>query len=170
MALSRSRNSNCTQEKQLSKRSLKNSKSLKSYITSNIKNESIYYLTELADSLNSPLAEEININIRENENYAYTEEEDLVDIQDLLTKQELYDRKFLSHYHHCLQSIAYINTLEKLNEDDFVEKKVYLPPKSHKSKKTLILDLDETLVHCDEDLTRPKQLQLPIKFTGGEVV
>lgn len=36
--------------------------------------------------------------------------------------------------------------------------------------KTLVLDLDETLVHCDEDLSLPYELKIPIKFTGGEIV
>lgn len=107
----------------------------------------------------------------ESETYAYTDEDEtleaaLPDPDFKIAKC----RKFISHYHHCLQSIAYINTLEKLKEDDFIEKKVYLPPKFPKEKKTLILDLDETLVHCDEDLSKPKQIQIPIKFAGGEVV
>lgn len=170
--LSKSRGSHRTLDKQVSRKSMRTNKSAakRFYLSEETENQPIYYLSELANSLSSNLAEEIHQKIRESENYAYTEEEDIVENQDQMTKDEIYNKKFLSHYHHCLQSIAYISTLEKLNEDDFIEKKVYLPPKSHKWKKTLILDLDETLVHCDEDLSKPKQMQIPIKFTGGEIV
>ena len=36
--------------------------------------------------------------------------------------------------------------------------------------KTLILDLDETLIHCDEFLHLHHDLSFPIKFTGGESI
>lgn len=36
--------------------------------------------------------------------------------------------------------------------------------------KTLVLDLDETLIHCDEHLNLYYDLSFPIKFTGGEVI
>ena len=78
--------------------------------------------------------------------------------------------RYFNHFHHCLQSVAFILTLEQLPEDDFLDKKVYLPPKIDKNKRTLILDLDETLVHCSEDLKKPSDFQSPIKFTGGEVI
>lgn len=77
---------------------------------------------------------------------------------------------FYSHFNHNIQSMQYISTLQPLEEDDFIEKKVYLPPKRNPGMKTLVLDLDETLVHCDEDLTLKYDLKIPIKFTGGEVV
>ena len=80
------------------------------------------------------------------------------------------ENQFYSHYLHNIQSMQYISTLQPLEEDDFIEKKVYLPPKRDPCMKTLILDLDETLVHCDEDLTLPADLKIPIKFTGGEIV
>ena len=86
----------------------------------------------------------------------------------LSTKQK--DDPFYLHFKYTLRSMEYIQTLEPLPEDDFLEKKVYLPPKRNPKLKTLILDLDETLVHCDEDITQPYDLLVPIKFTGGDVV
>lgn len=168
---SKSRGSHRTIEKQLSKVSLKSKSSpTRYYINQEISHQPLYYLSDLANSLTCDLAEEIHEKIKESDSYAYTDEDDSPEADLKLTKEERKNKKFLGHYHHCLQSIAYINTLEKLNEDDFIEKKVYLPPKSQKWKKTIILDLDETLVHCDEDLSKPKQMQIPIKFTGGEIV
>lgn len=46
---------------------------------------------------------------------------------------------------------------------------VTLPPSKH--KKTLIFDLDETLVHCVDDIeNRPFDKKITVKFQTGEVV
>jgi hypothetical protein len=37
-------------------------------------------------------------------------------------------------------------------------------------KKTLIFDLDETLIHCNESLDLPSDVILPIKFPHGEII
>lgn len=37
-------------------------------------------------------------------------------------------------------------------------------------KKTLVLDLDETLIHCNESLSEPYDHLLNIKFADGEIV
>lgn len=90
---------------------------------------------------------------------------------DQIDKNEKIKRNvFFNHFHHCLQSIAYISTVEELSEDEFLHKKVYLPPKKNKHLKTLILDLDETLVHCTENLKKPFDFKTPIRFTGGEII
>lgn len=49
------------------------------------------------------------------------------------------------------------------------EKKIYLP-KRQDNKKTLVLDLDETLIHCNESTAIPADVILPIKFPTGEIV
>ena len=36
--------------------------------------------------------------------------------------------------------------------------------------KTLLLDLDETLIHCNESTDMPADVVLPIIFPNGEVV
>ena len=37
-------------------------------------------------------------------------------------------------------------------------------------KKTLIFDLDETLVHCNESSDMPSHVKIPIEFPEGQVV
>ena len=37
-------------------------------------------------------------------------------------------------------------------------------------KKVVIFDLDETLIHCNDTLTPPYDVKLPIKFPTGEVI
>lgn len=79
-------------------------------------------------------------------------------------------REFYDHFLASLQSLEYIERSEKPNDDEIIGKKVYLPPKRENIKKTLIFDLDETLIHCNEDPSAPSDIRLPIKFSGGEVI
>lgn len=37
-------------------------------------------------------------------------------------------------------------------------------------KRTLVFDLDETLVHCNESVEKPSDVVLPIKFPSGETI
>jgi CTD small phosphatase-like protein 2 len=37
-------------------------------------------------------------------------------------------------------------------------------------KKTLVFDLDETLIHCNESVNMPSDVVLPIRFPTGEVI
>ena len=54
-------------------------------------------------------------------------------------------------------------------ESDLADRFVYLPPSDH--PKTVIFDLDETLVHCvdDPDNDDPDVI-LPVTFPTGETV
>jgi CTD small phosphatase-like protein 2 len=36
--------------------------------------------------------------------------------------------------------------------------------------KTIVFDLDETLIHCNDDESAPSDMKVPIKFTGGDAV
>ena len=137
-----------------------------------------YYISKLCKSL--LYGSDIIIEQAKKENsfdYQYEQGTDYARIEELLLHQgslsegiDIKKDRFFNHFYHCLQSIAFISTVDQLPEDEFLEKKVYLPPKKDKTKKTLILDLDETLVHCSDDLSKPSDFQTPIKFTGGEVI
>lgn len=37
-------------------------------------------------------------------------------------------------------------------------------------KKTIIFDLDETLIHCNESVQIPGDVILPIRFPTGEII
>ena len=104
---------------------------------------------------------------------------------------------FYEHFIQSSQSIVYIKSTEKPSEDTLLSKRVYLPPRKPGINKTLIFDLDETLIHCnDSDSDKITQntensknqnsaknakngkieaqsgcdVRIPIKFTGGEVL
>ena len=42
--------------------------------------------------------------------------------------------------------------------------------KIYQKKKTLVLDLDETLIHCHECKNSPSDIVLPIQFPTGELI
>ena len=76
---------------------------------------------------------------------------------------------FYRHFIQSTQSTIYIKSLIPPKYDDLLSKQVYLPPLGGK-KKTVIFDLDETLIHCNEDPSAPCDLRVPIKFSEGEIV
>lgn len=43
-------------------------------------------------------------------------------------------------------------------------------PTRRDGKKTLVFDLDETLIHCNENANIPSDVVLPIKFPTGEII
>ena len=65
-----------------------------------------------------------------------------------------------------------MKTIPKPKESEILKRKVMLPPpkKSH-HKKVVIFDMDETLIHCVDDITKesPDYL-LDVKFPNGEIV
>ena len=77
---------------------------------------------------------------------------------------------FFEHFLQSIQSIIYIQNTNEIPEDAILDKKVYLPPQTHPNRKTIVFDLDETLIHCNDDPKAPCDITVPIKFTGGEVV
>jgi CTD small phosphatase-like protein 2 len=44
--------------------------------------------------------------------------------------------------------------------------KIYFPKKDE--RKTIIFDLDETLIHCNLDSTKPTDIVLNVDFPSGE--
>ena len=136
--------------------------------------QELYYISRMLKTLKLKM-NELQESSNEGRGFIYDfEEDDFTQTSRQEEKSNPSEEKtvgrYFSHFHHCLQSVAYISTLEILSEDDFIEKKVYLPPKKNKKLKTLVLDLDETLVHCSENLEKSYDVLTSIKFTGGEMV
>ena len=48
------------------------------------------------------------------------------------------------------------------------DRKVCLPKAKDEKKKTLVIDIDETIIHCEEEPSQPHELVLPIKLENGE--
>jgi CTD small phosphatase-like protein 2 len=49
------------------------------------------------------------------------------------------------------------------------EKKIFLEKKKD-VKKTIVFDLDETLIHCNENMDIVSDVTLPITFPTGEII
>ena len=71
---------------------------------------------------------------------------------------------------HTLQALEYLREAEIPSFAELEPKLVALPPpRSPNIKKTLIIDLDETLAHCVDDITSESpQFVLPITFISEE--
>jgi len=80
---------------------------------------------------------------------------------------KIYREHFLQGY----QAINFCKYLKPVDPTVLAQKKVYLPKKeSHKDKKTIIFDLDETLIHCNENANIPSDVVLPIRFPHGDII
>ncbi|CAD8066565.1 unnamed protein product [Paramecium primaurelia] len=84
-----------------------------------------------------------------------------------LRKQESnkYDDKIRDHFSQTYQGLLFANQLN-LNFD---EDKIVNLPRSN-NLKTIVFDLDETLIHCNENAQIPGDVILPITFPNGETI
>lgn len=82
-------------------------------------------------------------------------------------------------------AINFSRMLKPVSQKIIDEKKVFLPTRRDSKifqfylkifilflsdKKTLVFDLDETLIHCNENSNIPSDVMLPIQFPTGEVI
>ncbi|CAD8187065.1 unnamed protein product [Paramecium octaurelia] len=69
---------------------------------------------------------------------------------------------------HIVQTIQGLEYAKNLQLQFQEEKVVNLPKSNH--LKTLVFDLDETLIHCNESVAVPGDVVLPITFPTGETI
>lgn len=78
-----------------------------------------------------------------------------------------------AHQDHLIQTynaLRFVKNLREVDPFELEKKRVNLPRrKGYENKKTVVFDLDETLVHCSEDPTRA-HVTIQITFPTGEVV
>lgn len=80
---------------------------------------------------------------------------------------QIYREHFLQSY----QALTFVKTLKATDPSVIAQKKVNLPRReAHKNRKTLVFDMDETLIHCNESTDMPSDVILPILFPNGEIV
>jgi len=78
---------------------------------------------------------------------------------------------YKEHFIQSFQSLTFCKYLKPVDPKLLAQKKVMLPKRpTHKDKKTVIFDLDETLIHCNESADMPCDVILPIKFPHGEII
>jgi len=76
---------------------------------------------------------------------------------------------YRTHFKQCTQSLGLLRKVAEEKPDIPEEMKVDFPPQSV-HKKTVIFDLDETLIHCNEDQTAPFDVKVPVHFPTGEFI
>jgi len=85
--------------------------------------------------------------------------------------QDYFAQVYREHFLQSYQALSFCKTLKPTDPSVIAQKRVNLPRReSHKGKKTLVFDMDETLIHCNESLDMPADVVLPICFPNGEVV
>lgn len=78
---------------------------------------------------------------------------------------------YKEHLIQSFQALTFCKYLKPVDPKVLTQKKVFLPKRaSHKDKKTVVFDLDETLIHCNESADVPSDIVLPIKFPHGEII
>jgi len=78
---------------------------------------------------------------------------------------------YREHFLQTFQALSFCKLLKPTDPSVIAQKKVHLPRReTHKDKKTLVFDMDETLIHCNESPDMPSDVVLPITFPNGEVV
>lgn len=80
-------------------------------------------------------------------------------------KPTSFDQLCKNHLTTSIDILAYIKSNIKRLPSNAASKP--LPP-THKS--TIIFDLDETLIHCNENTSMPCDIALPIKFPNNSIV
>ena len=76
-------------------------------------------------------------------------------------------------YEHFLQNAKFqtlISSLKKPSKIDLNSKYVYLPPRKTNITKTLILDLDETLIHSMFEKNQASDLKIAIHLTKNSII
>jgi len=79
---------------------------------------------------------------------------------------------YREHLFQTFQALKFVRNLPQVDPLQLRSKRVNLPKRpGYEKKKTMVFDLDETLVHCCEDIESSKpDVVLPIVFPTGEVI
>lgn len=84
-------------------------------------------------------------------------------------KKDYFATLYKEHFRHTFFSLKFCKGLKAASQAD-LQAKMKLCPQKDRSKKTLVLDLDETLIHCVTAPGQPADLHLPILFPSGDTI
>lgn len=120
-------------------------------------------LDETVKKVQSPATRRIETNLR----FSYYAQKLLEAVSGRLNRdlRELYTE----HLVHCEYSVDFIKSHPPVTESSLLDKLIYLPPSSIPGRRTLVLDLDETLIHCTETPLESSH-PLPIQFPNSETL
>jgi len=85
--------------------------------------------------------------------------------------RDYFTQIYKEHFQQSFQSMKFCKYMRPTDARVLSKKKVYLTKKDiYRNKKTLIFDLDETLIHCNDSPMKRSDVKLPIQFPGGETI
>ncbi|CAK75627.1 unnamed protein product (macronuclear) [Paramecium tetraurelia] len=85
-----------------------------------------------------------------------------------LKTQQYFCEIYLDHIQQSFHALQFCKDAQKPKLEEIKQKIVNLPP--NKFSKSIVFDLDETLIHCQESNDDPSDIVLTIKFPTGETV
>ena len=98
-------------------------------------------------------------------------------IQVLVTQTQAPSKKahediYNEHLFQTFQALKIVRSLPPVDLDQLKEKRINIPKRlGYEDKKTVVFDLDETLVHCCENLEEMQpDVLLPVTFPNGEII
>ena len=78
---------------------------------------------------------------------------------------------YREHLFQTFQALKFVKNLPAVDMAQLRQKRINLPKRpGFENKKTIIFDLDETLVHCLDDVNAEPDVVLPITFPSGETI
>jgi CTD small phosphatase-like protein 2 len=82
------------------------------------------------------------------------------------------EQAYREHLFQTFQALKFVRTMQAVEPAQLIAKTVNLPKRrGYENKKTVIFDLDETLVHCVDDIeVSCPDVVLPVTFPTGEVI
>ena len=85
---------------------------------------------------------------------------------------QVHEEVYNEHLFQTFQALKIVKSLPPVDLEQLRDKRVSIPKRpGFEDKKTVIFDLDETLVHCCENIEEMQpDVMLPITFPNGEVV
>ncbi|CAD8121979.1 unnamed protein product [Paramecium sonneborni] len=84
---------------------------------------------------------------------------------------DYFSRMYREHFFQTYQGIYVASYLQPVDPNDLQNKQVRLKQKDcYKNKITIVFDLDETLVHCNESLAIPSDIILSIQVSPQETI
>lgn len=78
---------------------------------------------------------------------------------------------YKEHLFNTFHALKFVKSLPPVDPQQLNMKKVVLDRRAgYEQAKTVVFDLDETLVHCVDDPNMPADVRLPVTFPNGDVV
>jgi hypothetical protein len=85
-------------------------------------------------------------------------------------RQSRSGRVYREHLFQTFQALKCVRSLPPVDPAQLMQKRLTLTKRlGYADKKTLIFDLDETLVHCNDNL-QTSDVVLPVRFPTGELI